>query len=121
MAEPDLVMLLYNIKSCLIDQLVKDLAIIHLAVAVGNIGKVQGSHLKGKGRCSKALAVPESFIDENTGMLIGNTVAFSQDGHDLFIRKAIQELAHPDRIVPLGKFQLRVQDIVLVVAYPSGE
>ena len=61
--------------------------------------KYSESLLQAEGRGLETLAVPEQLEDPDPASRRQRGAHLAQDGNDLILREAIEELAHPDQIV----------------------
>ena len=90
-----------HLQTCLFDQSRHVVAVIHLAVAVGDGGEIQARHGEAEGGRLKALAVPQGLHDVQAAVLIHNLGGTAHDAYNLVFTEAVEELAHPDGVVVL--------------------
>src|SRR6266850_5109774 len=84
---------------------------VHLTVAVRDASEVQRGLLQAEGGGFIGLTVPEEFKNVQICPWSHRCGCALENGNDLALGKAIEELAHPDGILILGKGGRAVQNV----------
>lgn len=90
----------------------------HLAVSVRHRREIDAGLRQVERGCVKPLPVPQCFHDKYLGISCYALRDAGQYAYDLFLGKAVQELAHPHHVETARNRRLRLEEVARVGMYP---
>ena len=88
-----------DLQASLLDTSAEVVGVIHLAIAIGDVGEIDTRHGETEGRSLVLLTIPQRLHDAKAAVGIHDVGGTTEDGDDLLGAETVEELRHPDDVV----------------------